>query len=69
MSGPSLTCNGYSILFNKTSIFSKRNDKIICDGSLVDNLYLLNPISPMQINSNESNLKIKTPPLVNQTQL
>ena len=34
---------------------------------MVDNLYLLNPVSPLQINSNESDLKIKVPHLVNKT--
>ena len=36
---------------------------------LVDNLYLLKPITPMQINSNESNLKRKKCSSVNQAQL
>ena len=70
ISVPSLACNGYSILFNKNSSLIKWNDETVCVGSLVDNLYLLNPISPMQqINSNESNLKRKVPSLMNQTQL
>ena len=36
---------------------------------LVDNLYMLEPITPMQINSYESNLKRKESSSVNQTQL
>ena len=40
-----LSCNGYSSLFNKDSIFVKYGDDIICRGMLSDNLYLLKPIS------------------------
>ena len=36
---------------------------------LVDNLYILEPISHLQINSHESNHKRKEPSSVNQTQL
>ena len=36
-----LSCNGYSSLFNKDSIFAKYGDDIICCGMLLDNLYLL----------------------------
>ena len=53
-----LSCNGYSSLFNKDSIFIKYGDDIICRGMLVDNLYLIEPIS-LQINSHESNYKRK----------
>ena len=49
-----LSCNRYSSLFNKDSIFVKYGDDIICRGMLSDNLYLLEPIS-LQINSHESN--------------
>ena len=69
ISVPSLACNGYSTLFNKIYIFIKWNDDVILYGSLVDNMYLLNPITHMQINSNESNHKRKVHSLVNQTQL
>ena len=40
-----LSCNGYSSLFNKDSIFIKYGDDVICYGMLSDNLYLLEPIS------------------------
>ena len=53
-----LSCNGYSSVFNKYFIFIKYDDDIICHGMLSDNLYLLEPIS-LQINSHESNHKIK----------
>ena len=53
-----LSCNGYSSVFNKNSIFVKYNDDIICRGMLSDNLYLLEPIL-LQINSHESNHKRK----------
>ena len=53
-----LSCNGYSSLFNKDSIFIKYRDDIICHDILLDNLYLLEPIS-LQINSHESNHKRK----------
>ena len=38
-----LSCNGYSSVFNKNSIFVKYDDDIICRGMLCDNLYLLEP--------------------------
>ena len=34
-----LSCNGYSSLFNKDSIFVKYGDDIICRGMLSNNLY------------------------------
>ena len=49
-----LSCNGYSLVFNKDSVFVKYNDDIICHGMLSNNLYLLEPIS-LQINSHETN--------------
>ena len=54
-----LACNGFSALFNKNSVSIKYGADEICLGMLVDNLYLLKPITPAQINSNESNLKRK----------
>ena len=39
-----LSCNGYSSVFNKNSVFVKYNNDIICRGMLQDNLYLLEPI-------------------------
>ena len=63
-----LSCNGYSSVFNKYSIFFIYNDDIICRGMLSDNLYLLDPIS-LQINSHETNHKRKEIFSVNQTHL
>ena len=63
-----LSCNGYSSLFNKDSVFVKYEDDIICRGMLLDNLYLIEPIS-LQINSHESNHKRKEIFPVNQTHL
>ena len=63
-----LSCNGYSSLFNKDSIFIKYGDDVICRGMLLDNLYLLEPIS-LQINSHKYNHKRKEISLVNQTHL
>ena len=54
-----LSCHGYSSIFNKNSVFVKYDDKLIYVGMLVDNLYMLEPIAPMQINSHESNHKRK----------
>ena len=65
----SLSCHGYSFLFNKNYIFIKYDDKLICVGMLIDNLYLVEPIAPMQINSHEYNHKRKEMSSVNQTQL
>ena len=56
---PSLACNEYSTLFNKKFIFVKYCVDVICVGTVVDNLYLVKPIIPMQINSYESNHKRK----------
>ena len=47
----------------------KCNADDICNGILVDNLYILEPISQVQVNSIESNHKRKELSLVNQTQL
>ena len=44
-----LSCNGYSSVSNKDSIFVKYNEDIICRGMLSNNLYLLELIS-LQIN-------------------
>ena len=63
-----LSCNGYSLVFNKKFVFVKYNDDIICRGMLQDNLYLLEPIS-LQINSHETNHKRKEISPVNQTHL
>ena len=63
------SCNGFSAIFNKNFIFVKYDaDEIYC-GMLVDNLYILEPISHLQVNSIESNHKRKESSSVNQTQL
>ena len=41
----SLACNEFSALFNKNSIFVKYNNDVIYCGTLVDNLYLVDPIT------------------------
>ena len=66
---PSLSCNKFSTLFNKKFIFIKYNDDVICCGTLVDTLYLVDPITPMQINSNKYNHKRKERSSVYQTLL
>ena len=53
-----LSCNEYLSFHNKSSIFIKFNDDIICCGMLHDNLYLIKPLS-LQINSHETNHKRK----------
>ena len=65
----SLACNGFSAIFNKNFISIKYDVDVICCGMLVDNLYMLEPITLMQINSYESNLKRKEPFSTNQAQL
>ena len=62
----SLACNRFSAIFNKNFIFIKYDVDVICCGMLVDNLYMLEPITPMQINLYESNHKRKEPSSVNQ---
>ena len=57
-----LSCNGYSIIFNKNMISIKCNADNICNGMLVDNLYILEPISHVQVNLIESNHKRKNHP-------
>ena len=64
-----LYCHGYSSLFNKNSISVKYDDKLICVGMLIDNLYLVEPIASMQINSHESNYKRNEISYINETQL
>ena len=65
----SLACNEFSTLFNKNLVFVKWNGDVICCGMLIDNLYMLEPITSMQINSYESNHKRKESFSVNQAQL
>ena len=62
-----LSCNGYSTIFNKNMVSIKCNADDIYNGMLVDNLYILEPISHVQVNSIESNHKRKEPSSVNQT--
>ena len=64
-----LACNGFLALFNKNLVFVKLTDDVIYFGMLVDNLYMLEPITPMQINLYESNHKRKESSSVNQAQL
>ena len=64
-----LACNRFSAIFNKNFISIKYDVDEICWGMLVDNLYILEPISHLQVNSHESNHKIKEPYSVNQAQL
>ena len=63
-----LSCNEYSSLFNKNSVFVKYGDDMICREMLSDNLYLLEPIL-LKINSHESNHKRKKISPVNQIHL
>ena len=61
-----LSCNGFSTIFNKNFISIKYDADEICCRMLVDNLYILEPISHLQVNSIESKYKRKEPSLVNQ---
>ena len=51
-----LACNRYSASFNKKSV-SIINGVDICSEMLIDNLYLIEPNTPLSINSYESNHK------------
>ena len=55
-----LSCNEFSAVFNKNFIYVKYDADEICVGILVDNLYILEPISHVQVNLIESNHKRKT---------
>ena len=57
-----LACNEFSAIFNKNFISIKYDVNEICCGMLVDNLYLLEPITHLQINSHESNHKERNLP-------
>ena len=60
-----LACNKFSAIFNKKFVSIKYDiDEIFC-GMLVDNLYLLELITHLQINSHESNHKRKESSSVN----
>ena len=49
----SLVKDGYSVLFNDYVII-KLNKRFICSGTLMDNLYIINPVSP-SLQQNELN--------------
>ena len=49
-----LSCNRFSAIFNTNFVSIKYDVDEICCGMLVDNLYILEPISHLQVNSHES---------------
>ena len=49
----SLAYNGFLTIFNKNYVSIKYDIDEICCGMLVDNLYILEPISHLQVNSHE----------------
>ena len=63
-----LACDEFSDIFNKKFISIKYDVDVICREMLVGNQYMLKPITPLQINSYESNHKRKDPFSVNQAQ-
>ena len=54
-----LACNEYSASFNKNSVSILNGKDKICSRMLIDNLYLIEPNTPLCINSHESNNKRK----------
>ena len=69
----SLVKDGYSILFND-SVIIKLNKRFICSSTLMDNVYIINPVSPslQQNELNNTNVlpcKRKEPSQMNQTYL
>ena len=64
-----LACNGYSASFNKNSVSILNGEDKICYGMLIDNLYLIEPNTPLCINSHESNHKRKESSSINLTHL
>ena len=64
-----LSCNGFSAIFNKNFVSIKYDIDEICYGMLVDNLYILEPISHLQVNLHEYNHKRKEPSSINQAHL
>ena len=54
-----LALDGYSSVFDINSVSIKYDVDVIYVRTLVDNLYLVEPIILMQINSNESNHGIR----------
>ena len=66
----SLVKNGYTVYFNKRVVI-KENKRFICSGQLVDNLHIINPVSPtLQLNelnnTNSLPFKRKEPSKANQ---
>ena len=57
----SLSCNGFSAIFNKNFVSVKYDADEICCGMLIDSLYIIELISHLQVNSIESNHKRKKP--------
>ena len=73
ISTSSLVKDGYSILFND-SVIIKLNKRCLCSGTLMDNLYIIKPISPslQQNELNNTNVfpcKRKEPSQMNKTYL
>ena len=64
-----LACNGYSASFNKNSVSIINGVDEICSRMLIDNLYLIEPNTPLCINSHESNHKRKVPSSIKLTHL
>ena len=64
-----LACNEFSALFNKKFVSIKYGVDEICSGMLTNNLYLIEPNTPLCINSLESNHKRKEFSSINQTHL
>ena len=56
-----LACNEYSASFNENLVSILNGEDKICSGMLIDNLYLIEPNTPLCINSHESNHKRKEP--------
>ena len=54
-----LLCDEFSGIFNKNFVSIKYDVDEICCGMLVGNLYILEPISHLQVNSHEFNHKRK----------
>ena len=64
-----LAYNKFSALFNKNFVSIKYGVDEICSGMLIDHLYLIEPNTPLYINSHESNHKRKEPSSINLTHL
>ena len=64
-----LACNRFFTLFNKNFISIKYGVDEIYSRMLTDNLYLIEPNTPLCINSHKSNHKRKESSSINQTHL